>query len=274
MERLQAQRETATLEWVCARLRGPGGCPWDQEQDHASLRNNLLEECYEVLEAIDQDDLVRLSEELGDLLMQVFLHAQLGREEGSFSLADVTEGITAKLIRRHPHVFGSIRVVDSSEVCKNWETIKAAERAQGGKELDSLLDGVPGTLPALACSQAIGRRVVRVGFDWTRVEEVWDKVKEELDELRQAGSPQERGEELGDLLFALVNLARWLGIEAEDALRATNAKFRRRFAYIEQVAHRRQIPLDDMQLEDMDTLWEEAKSQERSGPPYPGRMEE
>lgn len=256
LPRQEALREAATLEWICARLRAPDGCPWDREQSHASLRNNLLEECYEVLEALDAGDMERLREELGDLLMQIYLHAQLAREEGIFDLADVFAGISAKLIRRHPHVFGETTVAGSAEVLRNWEAIKASEREEGGG--GSLLDGVPKTLPALAYAQAIGRRAARVGFDWTQVEEVWAKVEEELEELRRA-RPEERAEELGDLLFALVNLARWLEIEAEDALRATNAKFHRRFAWLEEQARASGRPLEELPMAEMDALWEEAK---------------
>lgn len=263
LSRPQARRESATLEWVCARLRGPGGCPWDREQNHASLRNNLLEECYEVLEALDTGDLERLREELGDLLMQVYLHAQLAREEGAFSLGDVLEGIISKLIRRHPHVFASLEVSGSAEVLRNWEAIKASERAEEGQEEASLLDGVPRTLPALAQAQAISRRAVRVGFDWTRVEEVWAKVEEEMAELRRATTPQEQAEELGDLLFTLTNLARWMGIEAEDALRMASLKFRRRFAHLEEEARRRHMPVEKLAPAEMDALWEEAKTVDR-----------
>jgi tetrapyrrole methylase family protein/MazG family protein len=262
LPRLQAQREGVTLEWVCGRLRGPGGCPWDQEQDHASLRNNLLEEAYETLEALDAADMDRLREELGDLLMQVYLHAQLAREEGAFTLADVVAGITAKLVRRHPHVFGTVEVDGSAAVLRNWEAIKASERAEDGAKEDSLLSGVPRTLPALAYAQAVGQRAARVGFDWAHVEDVWTKVEEEMRELRQAATPAERAEELGDLIFALVNLARWLGVEAEDALRATNGKFRRRFAHIEAEARQRGVALHEMSMAEMDALWEAAKRQE------------
>lgn len=262
-----ALRLPATLEWICARLRGPGGCPWDREQTHASLRNNLLEECYEVLEALDRGDLEELRRELGDLLMQVFLHAQLAREEGAFDLGDVLAGINAKLIRRHPHVFGQVEAPDSETVLRNWEAIKAAERGAEGKEGGSLLDGLPRSLPALAFAQAVGRRVARVGFDWTHVDEVWAKVEEEMAELRQAANEEERAGELGDLLFALVNLARWLGVDAEDALRTTNEKFCRRFAWLEAEAARRGVPLERMPLADMDALWEQAKEREAAGPP-------
>ncbi|MBN1483206.1 MAG: nucleoside triphosphate pyrophosphohydrolase [Chloroflexia bacterium] len=260
LQRRQALRETRTLQWLCARLRAPDGCPWDRGQDHASLRNNLLEECYEVLEAIDRADLDDLAEELGDLLLQVFLHAQISREEGAFVLADVVEGINAKLIRRHPHVFGQVTAANSREAHQSWEASKAAERAQAEQ---SLLDGVPRTLPALAYAQTIGRRVARVGFEWRHLAELWAKVEEELQELRQAGSPEEQAEELGDVLFVLVNLARWLDIEAEDALRATNKKFRRRFAHLEREARRRRVPLESMGIEQLDALWEQAKELER-----------
>ncbi len=260
--RLQALREASTLEWICAQLRGPGGCPWDRQQDHASVRTNLLEECYEVLEAIDQGDLGRLEEECGDLLMQVFLHAQLAREEGAFTLGDVLAGINAKLIRRHPHVFGQVQVGGVSEVLHNWDAIKAAEKVGEGRGGASILDGVAAALPALAYAQEVGRRVARVGFDWTRVEEVWKKVEEEIVELRQAASAEECAEELGDVLFALVNLARWLDVEAEDALRVTNRKFRQRFAWLEEKARQKGVPLEEMELGEMDALWEEAKAAE------------
>ncbi len=262
LPRLQAQREPATLEWVCARLRGPGGCPWDRQQDHASLRRNLLEEAYETLEALDAGDLPRLGEELGDLLMQIYLHAQLAREEKAFAMADVVAGITAKLIRRHPHVFGDVQVAGSAEVLRNWEAIKALERAAGGRAGDSLLAGVPRTLPALAYAQEVGERASRVRFDWTRVEEVWAKVEEELAELRAATLPEERAEELGDVLFALVNLARWLDVAAEEALRATSAKFARRFAAIEEAARQRGVAFQELSMAEMDALWESAKSAE------------
>lgn len=263
ISRPQAQREAATLEWVCARLRGPGGCPWDREQDHASLRRNLLEEAYETLEALDVGDLPRLCEELGDLLMQIYLHAQLAREEGAFRMADVVAGITAKLIRRHPHVFGEVQVAGSAEVLRNWEAIKALERAAGGRSGASLLAGVPRTLPALAYAQEVGDRASRVRFDWTRVEDVWAKVDEELAELRAATLPEEQAEEMGDVLFALVNLARWLGIAAEDALRATGVKFARRFASIEEAARRRGLSFEELSMAEMDALWEAAKAAER-----------
>lgn len=266
LDRLRASREPSTLEWICAQLRAPGGCPWDRQQDHASLRDNLLEEAYEALEALDQGDLGRLREELGDMLLQIVLHAQLAREEGAFSWADVVEGITTKLIRRHPHVFGQVTVSGSAEVCRNWDAIKAAERLQQGQEKVSRLAGVPKTLPALAYAQAVGRRASRVGFDWTEVQGVWSKVDEELAELRRASTSVEWAEELGDLLFALVNLARWLGVEAEEALRATNAKFRARFAQVEEEAHRRGVELEELRLDEMDRLWEEAKSRERADP--------
>ncbi len=264
LERLRALREGATLEWLCAHLRGPEGCPWDRKQDHTSLRQGLLEETYEVLEAIDRDDLERLGEELGDLLLQVVLQAQLGREEGAFTLADVVERITRKLIRRHPHVFGPLQVRDSAEACRNWEAIKAEERDQAGRGEASLLDGVPVTLPALAYAQEVGRRVARVGFDWETIAGVWEKVAEEMEELRQARTPQEQAAELGDLLFSLVNLARRLGVDAEDALRKSNAKFRRRFERIEATARARGLPLRDLGLAQMDAIWEEARAEEQA----------
>jgi len=247
-----------------ARLRAPGGCPWDRKQTHRSLRPNLLEETYEVLTAIDRDDMPALCEELGDLLLQIALHAQIAVEEGEFSLADVVAGIDAKIKRRHPHVFGDVRVNGVAEVMHNWEEIKREERAERGEnEEHSMLDGVPTTLPALARAQSLQRRAARMGFDWEDVEGVWDKVAEEIAELRAATDAQARESELGDVLFAVTNLARWLGVDAESALRAACDRFTRRFAAMEKQCQERGLDLGRLSLAEWDVLWEEARRNDR-----------
>jgi len=247
-----------------ARLRAPGGCPWDRKQTHRSLRPNLLEETYEVLTAIDRDDMPALCEELGDLLLQIALHAQIAVEEGEFSLADVVAGIDAKIKRRHPHVFGDVRVNGVADVMHNWEEIKREERAERGEnEEHSMLDGVPTTLPALARAQSLQRRAARMGFDWEDVEGVWDKVAEEIAELRAATDAQARESELGDVLFAVTNLARWLGVDAESALRAACDRFTRRFAAMEKQCRERGLDLGRLSLAEWDTLWEESKGNDR-----------
>jgi len=243
-----------TLQDVVAHLRAPDGCPWDREQTHQTLRPYLLEEAYEVLAALDADDPQLLREELGDLLLQILLHAQIAVEEGEFSLAQVAESIIAKLIHRHPHVFGDVMVADAQEVIRNWEQLKREERGERG----GIFSGIPASLPALACSQEIQKRVARLGFDWPDREGVWAKVEEELRELREARG-EGRAREFGDLLFVLVNLARWLGVDAESALREANERFIARFAQMEQVAAERGLDLSRMTLDEMDELWEEAK---------------
>ena len=242
-----------------ARLRAPEGCPWDREQTHLSIRGNLLEEAYEVLEALDREDPRELAEELGDLLLQILLHAQIATEAGDFRMADVIGGIDEKIHRRHPHVFGSARVDGVGEVLSNWEQIKAGERNgkdAGGK---GLFDGVPPALPALEQAVSYQKRAARVGFDWPTIEGVKAKVAEELAELEAAGDEKEREHELGDVFFAVVNLARWLKVDAESALRESNARFRERFGHVEAAAERLGKALKDMTLEELDALWEEAK---------------
>lgn len=243
----------ATLHDIIAHLRAPDGCPWDREQTHRSLRPNLLEEAYEVLEALDADDPDKLREELGDLLLQIVLHAQVAAEGGEFTLAEAIEGIIAKLKRRHPHVFGDVEVESVSEVLRNWERIKREE----GK--GSMLAAIPAYLPALARSQEIQRRVARVGFDWHDNEGVLAKVVEEAEELTKAEDGESREQEFGDLLFILVNLARWLGIDAESALREANRRFCQRFAQMESICAERGLDLNQMTLDEMNELWEEAK---------------
>ncbi len=250
------------LQEVVAHLRAPEGCPWDRQQTHQSLCTHLLQETYEVLEAIDTENESALREELGDLLLQVLMQAQIAMEEGAFNVNQVIQGIYWKLVRRHPHVFGDLRAGSAEEVLVNWEKLKAAERMANGKQ-EGLLDGVPQALPALTQAQEYQARAARVGFDWEHIEGVLDKVHEELQELRQAQSPRQVNDEFGDLLFTLVNLARWKGVDAEAALRQTNARFRRRIKYMEQAAQRQGRSLAQLAPEEMDLLWREAKEQER-----------
>jgi len=244
---------------LIAHLRSPEGCPWDREQTHQTLRPNLLEEAYEVAEAIDANDPAAMAEEFGDLLLQVVLHAQIASEYGEFTLADVIRSIHTKLVRRHPHVFGDVDLDDPEAVIQNWERLKAAERKANGQAEKGILDGVSKALPALTQAQTYQKRAARVGFDWPDIQGVLDKVCEELDEVRNAPDNEARTAEMGDLIFALVNLARWLKIDAESALREANARFRERFAYIEQAARQQGRPLDELSLDEMDALWNEAK---------------
>ncbi len=257
----EATSMEAFLE-IVAHLRAPDGCPWDRQQTHQSLRSHLLEEAYEVLAAIDAEDPQALQEELGDLLLQVALHAQIASEEGEFNFTDVVRGIHQKIVRRHPHVFGALKVEGVEGVLRNWERLKQAEREANGQEERSLLAGVPLALPALTQAQELQDRAARVGFDWPQIEPVWAKVHEELDEVRSAPDETAREKELGDLLFAVVNLARWYKVDAESALRATNQRFRQRFAYIEQRARELGRSLSEMTLAEMDAFWEEAKDNE------------
>ena len=210
--------EFQTLIDIVERLRAPGGCPWDREQTHQSLKRNLVEEAYEVLEAIDAGDPMSLAEELGDLLVQVAFHADIAREAGDFQFSDVLSSINRKLVRRHPHVFGDTKVADAREVERNWELIKEEERQEKGERM-SLVDGIPKDLPALPYAQLMQDRVARVGFEWDDVSGVLDKITEEVQELRKAATDAEKVHELGDLFFSMVNLSRWLNIQAEDALR-------------------------------------------------------
>ena len=240
---------------IIARLRAHDGCPWDRKQTHASLRENLLAECYEVLEALDEGDSGKLCDELGDLLMQIVFHARIATEAGEFELGDVISGINTKLIHRHPHIFGSEKVRDAEEVALNWEVLKQEER-----EADtSILDSVPPQMPALGYSREIQRRVARVGFDWEDIDGVIDKLVEEVGELKQADSQEHRAQEFGDLLFTLVNIARRLGVDSEAALREANRRFRRRFAYMEEVCRQRGLNFGELSFEEQNALWEEAK---------------
>jgi tetrapyrrole methylase family protein/MazG family protein len=254
---------------VFARLLGPSGCPWDREQTHQSLRAALLEEAHEVLEALDADDMTALAEELGDLLGHIVSHSEMARQAGLFDLGSVYEGIAAKLIRRHPHVFGELRVSGTGEVLSNWDAIKQAERAEKGQAQRGTLDGIPAGLPALATAQELTRKAAKAGFDWDDLQGVWDKLHEEIGEIREvAQSAQladvERArrleEELGDLLLIAAKLAWWLQVDAESALRTAAAKFRRRYAHVERQVLQRNLDLKALTVAEKIALWEEAKS--------------
>lgn len=245
------------------KLRRPGGCPWDAEQTHESLKRYLLEECYEVIEAIDANDKKHLQEELGDLLLQPIFHAAIAEEQGAFTIDDVITTLCDKLVRRHPHVFGDQVVKTAGEQVENWEKIKMTEK---GSERKSALSGVPPHLPALLKAQKITEKAARVGFDWEHVDQVFAKVLEELHELEETmeSRDEERMEaELGDLLFAIVNLGRFLTLNPEEALRKTIDRFTTRFSYIEQNLHGKNISMSDATLAEMEVLWQEAKDLER-----------
>ncbi len=244
---------------IVAHLRAPNGCPWDREQTHQSLRTHLVEETYEVLSAMDVEDPDGMAEEFGDLLLQIVLNAQIASEEGEFTMADVIKGIYDKIIRRHPHVFGELQVDGVKGVLANWEKLKAAERSSSDQTEKGLLDGVPVALPALIQAQEYQDRAARVGFDWPEIGGVLDKISEEIQEVRSAAGDEELASELGDLFFALVNLARWKNIDAESALRGTNQRFKNRFGYVERGASKKGKKLSDMSLEEMETLWQQAK---------------
>ena len=243
------------LREIISKLRGPHGCPWDKKQTHASLRPFLVEESYEVLQALDEGSPEKLRDELGDLLLQIMLHAQIAAEAGQFDIDDVVRRISDKLIHRHPHVFGGQQVKDVVEVEQNWEALKQEERVEG----ESILAGMPEQMPALAYSQSMQRRAAGVGFDWEKVEEIIDKLAEEVAEIKRAADQQEKANEFGDLLFTLANIARRLHIDLEMALRSANRRFQRRFAYMEGVCQERGLNLANLSLDEQNALWEEAK---------------
>jgi tetrapyrrole methylase family protein/MazG family protein len=250
---------------IVAHLRAPEGCPWDRKQTHESLRPYLLEETYEVLETLDADDTARLAKELGDLLLQIVLHTQIATEAGEFQMGDVIAHVTEKMIRRHPHVWGDVQVDGAEQVKVNWDQIKKQENAENnGGAPPSVLDGVPDTLPALAQAYNYHQRAARTGFDWERIEDVVAKLREELDELLNADSDEARAEEMGDVLTVVVNLARWVRVDPETALRASNRKFARRFRFIEQRAREQGQALEGMTLAEMEVLWGEAKQDEQA----------
>ncbi len=250
---------------IIAHLRAPeDGCPWDKEQTHLSLRKHLLEESYETLSAMDEQDPLKMREEFGDLLLQIVLNAQIGSETGGFSMAEILQGIYDKIVRRHPHVFGDVQVDGVGNVLSNWEQIKAGERKQQGYHEKGILDGLPPALPALTQAQEFQDRAARVGFDWPEISGVLEKVKEEIEEVKAAANPVELTDELGDLFFALVNLARWKKIDAEAALRGASLKFKTRFRYIEERARQQKRSMQELSLAEMDELWNEAKRATRS----------
>ena len=249
-----------TLVDIVARLRAPGGCPWDREQTHDSLKRNLLEESYEVIEAIDQGDPTVLSEELGDLLVQIAFDAAIAREAGEFRLEDVLRKINGKLVRRHPHVFAGGHAKDAREVERNWEQIKAQERQAKG-ESRSPVEGIPTGLPALTYAQLMQDRVGKAGFEWDDVSGVLDKIMEEVAEFKAAATPEEKVHELGDLLFSMVNLTRWAGAHAEDVLRQANQRFGKRYLSMENLAAGRGLDFDSLPLARKEELWQEAKRQ-------------
>ncbi len=255
-------RKLSDLVAVMKKLRGPGGCPWDREQTAESIKPFLLEETYEVLEAMDEGKPHLVREELGDLLFQIVFLSELASEEGRFAIDDVIAGIADKMVKRHPHVFGDAEAKTSADVLSQWERRKRDEK--GGPAKRSALDGVPRELPALLRAQRLQDKASRVGFDWDHPEQVMEKVDEELREFREvlaAKDPERMEEELGDLFFSLVNIARFIGVNPEDALRKTISKFIRRFRHIEEKAHTAGRDLGEMTLAEMDALWEDAKKE-------------
>jgi ATP diphosphatase len=272
---MQPSRELSRLVEIMARLRDPdGGCPWDLEQDFSTIRNYTIEEAYEVSDAIERQDFDDLRDELGDLLLQPVYHAQMAAERGLFDIGDVIEAATTKMIRRHPHVFGPDAAGDAAAATQRWDAIKAEERARRaarrgtGATPASLLDDVPYALPALARAEKLARRAASVGFDWPSTAEVLDKAREELGEVADAIAAGDRravAEELGDLLFAVANLCRHLGVDPEAALRDANAKFTRRFAHVERRAREDGIPLAEAGLPRLDGYWNEVRAQDKAG---------
>ena len=252
---------------ITAHLRAPDGCPWDKEQTHQTLRKHLLEESYETISAMDSNNPAEMREEFGDLLLQIVLNAQIASEAGEFNSTQVIKHIYDKIIRRHPHVFGDLKLDDVDGVLQNWEKLKEKERGklalsgvEGKKENKGILDGVPLALPALSQAQEYQDRAARVGFDWKEIDGVLDKVREEIEEIKKAETDFELASEIGDLFFVLVNLARWKYVDAESALRNTNMKFKKRFAHVEKRTKEQNKNLSDMTLEEMDAFWNEAKS--------------
>jgi MazG family protein len=269
---LSSGQKFEKLVEIMTTLRGPNGCPWDKQQDFNSLKPMLVEEVYEVLEAIEQNDFEGLSEELGDLLLHVVFHAQLGKEAGHFDVNTVLEKISEKLVRRHPHVFGDETASSPEEVIKNWEAIKAQEKAAKLKnrtpEQRSLLEGIPSKLPAIHEAHQISSRAARAGFDWPDVEGIFDKLQEEVRELREViaeGKDETRRErledEIGDMLFVIVNIARYLKIDSESALKRANRKFKARFQYMENELAKQGKTVDQVSLDEMEALWQRAKSE-------------
>jgi MazG family protein len=254
-------REFERLVQLMATLRAPGGCPWDREQTFDTIKPFTLEETYEVMDSIDARDWPALAEELGDLMLQCVFYAQMAAEQNLFTISDSLRAINDKLVRRHPHVFGSDSLETADAVKQRWDQIKAEEKRKQGREAAALLDGVPRSQPALAEAQQISAKVAKVGFDWPDVSQVIAKLHEELAEIDEAraAAPEKLEEEIGDLLFVVVNLARHSKVDAEQALRLANRKFRRRFAHVESGLRSQGIPLGEATLDQMEALWQEAK---------------
>jgi len=263
IDELTALRLPETLRYITYRLRRePDGCPWDRQQTHASLVHYVIEETYEVVEAIEENDMEKLADELGDLLLQVYLHAEIARQEGEFAIGDVFEHVNAKLIRRHPHVFGDVQVSGAGQVVQNWEEIKRQERIAAGKDVqrESVLDGVPQAAPALIIAQEYQKRAGKTGFDYHSVERILEKMREELQELQEATTPEHQREEMGDLLFMVARLARQLHIDAEEALRQANRKFRKRFQEMERKIRMLGRPFESYSSEEWMNLWKSVKT--------------
>ncbi|MGO9592025.1 MAG: nucleoside triphosphate pyrophosphohydrolase [Candidatus Acidiferrales bacterium] len=274
-------RDRAAGKWfeklvaLQARLRGPGGCPWDHEQTHESLRRFLIEEAYEVLDAMEEGGPKEFASELGDLLLQVVFHSILAEETGAFTISDVIESVHTKMVRRHPHVFGNVSAKTSGEVLKNWEQIKREERAEEGSAAeDSILAGVPRSLPGVLEAQELTKRAAKIGFDWENLAGILEKLDEEKRELQvlvpghaKSSFTRKIEEEIGDLLFTGVNIARFLGVDSEIALKAANRKFKRRFHWMESTAARQGVDLSDLPRERMEELWDESKAHESASKP-------
>lgn len=255
-----AKRTFEELVELMKKLRAPGGCPWDREQTLEDLKPFIIEEAYEVVDAIDKGDRTSLREEIGDLLLEAVFAAQIAEEEGSFDISDSITGVHDKLVRRHPHVFGDVIAESAGEVVVNWEKLKNAERQKANQ---SLLDGLPEALPALLKASRLTEKAARVGFDWNRTEDVFDKVDEELKELRDAvrsGDRKEIAHEIGDLFFTVANLARKLEVSSEESLQATNRRFSARFRWMEDRLREQGRAIDDASLEELDALWNGAKA--------------
>jgi len=263
IDELTALRLPETLRYITMRLRrDPDGCPWDREQTHQSMIRFVIEETYEVVEALEENDMEKLAEELGDLLLQVYLHAEIARQDEDFMINDVYEQVNAKLIRRHPHIFGDVEVSDANQVLQNWEAIKRQEKADAGSQPqhESIFDGVPLALPALMIAEEYQKRAVKVGFEFRSIERVYAKLEEELQELRHAQTPEEQHEEIGDILFMVAKIARWHKTNAEDALRHANRKFRQRFQLMEETARQQGRELASYSSQEWRELWKMAKA--------------
>jgi len=260
-----SKKNFADLVELMKRLRGPGGCPWDRQQKYEDLKPYVIEEAYEVVEAINQQDRESLKEEIGDLLLEAVFLAEIAREEGTFDINDCITSVHDKLTRRHPHVFGDVKAETADAVVTNWERLKSAERRE---EKKSVLSGVPGALPALLKALRLTEKAARVGFDWRKTEDVFGKLDEETQELQEAirrNEPKEIGHEVGDLLFTLANVARRLKVNPEEALQASNRKFQQRFQTIESELQAQNRTFDDASLEEMDAMWDRAKERLRDG---------